>query len=219
MAERSLAKRAWYVGLRAACRTMGLAAWGLRVWGREHIPVAGAALVLGNHQSHFDSVLLGLGCDRRMNYVARQNLFRFAPFRWLIQSLDAIPIDREGTGLAGLKETLRRLKRGEIVLLFPEGTRTPDGRMHSFKPGFCGVARRGGAAIVPAAVAGAFEAWPRSARLPRRDVIYVAYGPAMSPAEIATFDDDALVAEVERRVRRLHDWLCRQRARVRESTV
>lgn len=219
MAERSWVKRAWYNGLRTVCRLLGVAVFAMRVGGRQHLPASGAALVLGNHQSNFDPVLYGLGSNRRMNYVARQGLFGFAPLRWLIESLDAIPIDREGTGLAGLKETLRRLKRGEIVLLFPEGTRTPDGRVHSFKPGFCALARRSGAAIVPAAVAGAFEAWPRTSLLPRRQVIHVTYGPSLGAAEIAALDDERLVAEVERRVRALYAGLGRQRARTGTTTV
>ena len=79
-------------------------------------------LVVSNHQSHLDPILVGLACDRRLNYVARDTLFGFAPFRWLIYSLDAIPIDREGIGLGGLKESIRRLRAGEMLLVFPEGT-------------------------------------------------------------------------------------------------
>ena len=81
-----------------------------------------------------------------MNYLARESLFKFAPFRWLIRSLDAIPLDRDGIGIAGLKESLRRLKRGEMVLIFPEGRRTSDGKIASFRPGFtvAGLAFGGG---------------------------------------------------------------------------
>ena len=93
--------------------------------------------MLSNHQSHLDPVLVGLASDQRLNYLARDTLFGFAPFRWLINSLDAIPIDREGLGLGGLKETLKRLKRGESVLMFPEGTRTRDGEVGRLRPGFC----------------------------------------------------------------------------------
>ena len=66
----------------------------------------GGVLVVSNHQSHLDPPLIGIGCPRRMNYLARDTLFRFAPFAWLIRSVDAIPIDREGIGLGGIKEAL-----------------------------------------------------------------------------------------------------------------
>ena len=99
--------------------------------GRETLPEEGALLVCCNHQSHFDPVVVGLARDRRLNFLARDKLFALAPFRWLIQSLDAIPIDREGVGLAGIKETLKRLKRGEMVVVFPEGTRTDDGSVEA----------------------------------------------------------------------------------------
>ena len=71
----------------------------------------------------------------------RDTLFGFPPFRWLINSLDAIPIDREGIGLGGIKESLRRLKAGEMLVIFPEGTRTKDGNVGELKPGFLALAQ------------------------------------------------------------------------------
>jgi len=85
-------------------------------------------LVVSNHQSHFDPPLVGIGCWRQMNFVARESLMTFRPFGWLIRSIGAIPIDRDGIGLSGIKESLKLLKRGEMVLIFPEGTRTPPGQ-------------------------------------------------------------------------------------------
>ena len=185
----------------------------IRCEGRQHVPADGGALVLSNHQSHLDPVLIGLACDRRLNYLARDTLFGFAPFRWLIKSLDAIPIDREGMGLGGLKETLKRLKADEMVLIFPEGTRTVDGEVASLKPGFCALAKRAKVPLVPAAIEGAWHAWPRSKPLPRRSDIHVQFGPAILPDEIAHYDDRELVAEVERRIRQCHALARRSRLR------
>ena len=135
--RRSLPNRLWQAFLKFLARLTAVTVFHVHCRGQSHVPATGGALVLSNHQSNLDPVVIGLVCERRLNYVARQTLFRFPPFRWLINSLDAIPIDREGSGLGGLKETLKRLKRGEMVLLFPEGTRTPDGEVHPLKPGFC----------------------------------------------------------------------------------
>lgn len=205
MNQRPLAMRLWYDALRVFCRLVGLVLFRIRTVGREHIPTQGGALVLSNHQSHLDPVLVGLSFDRRLNYLARETLFTFAPFRWLIRSLDAIPIDREGLGLAGLKETLRRVRGQELVLIFPEGTRSPDGLVAPFKPGFASVARRTGVPLVPVGIAGAYEVWPRRARLPRIGVICVVIGNPLSPEQVAGLDDRQLVEEVERRVRACFD--------------
>ena len=147
MAQRSLPQRLWYDALRVICRLTGILVFRIRCRGREFVPRDGGGLVLSNHQSHLDPVLVGLATDRRLNYLARDTLFKFAPFRWLINSLDAIPLDREGLGLGGLKETLKRLKRGELVLIFPEGTRTRDGEVGTLKPGFCAGPSRRRAAV------------------------------------------------------------------------
>lgn len=204
MAERSLAKRAWYQFLHVFSRVFGAAVFKVRCSGREHEPHSGGVLVLANHQSHFDPVLVGLACRRRLNYLARDTLFGFAPLRWLIQSLDAIPIDREGIGLGGLKETLKRLRREEMVLVFPEGTRTADGEVAPLKPGFCALARRAGVPLLPVGIDGAFQAWPRGSTLPRGGVIHIWLGRPLLPAEFAQLTDEQLVAAVADRLRQCH---------------
>jgi 1-acyl-sn-glycerol-3-phosphate acyltransferase len=204
MAQRSLSKRLWYDWLQICCRLTAVLVFRIRCRGREHVPATGGALVLSNHQSHLDPVLVGLACDRRLNYLARATLFGFAPFRWLINSLDAIPLDREGLGLGGIKETLKRLKREELVLMFPEGTRTKDGEVGRLKPGFCALARRAAVPLVPVGIEGGFDAWPRSQPLPLPAVIHIQFGDPLLPADIAPLNDDQLLAEVDRRIRACH---------------
>lgn len=139
-----------------------------------------------------------------INSLARQSLFRFPIFAWLIRSYNAIPLDIEGSALGGIKETLRRLKQGEVVLVFPEGARTPDGEVASFMPGFASLAVRSGAAILPVAMEGAFHVWPRTRRFPRLGPIHVHFGEPIPPDEVKRLKDRELVAELERRVRRYH---------------
>jgi 1-acyl-sn-glycerol-3-phosphate acyltransferase len=198
--RRPLSNRAWQAFLKYLARLAAITLFRVRTRGRELVPATGGSLLLSNHQSNLDPLFVGLTCNRRLNYVARATLFRFGPLRWLLRTLDAIPIDREGLGLAGLKETLKRLKRGELVLLFPEGTRTRNGELQPIKPGFCVVARRAGVPIVPVALAGSYEAWPRERRILRITPIYVHYGPPLLPAEFSRLNDAELVAEVERRI-------------------
>lgn len=198
--KRSFLKRIWYDTLRVTSRLAGVCFFRIRVYGRENWPTEGGGLVCPNHQSFLDPLLVGLTCDRRLNFLARGTLFKFLPLRMLISSLDAIPVDREGSGLAGLKETLKRLKRGEMVLIFPEGTRTRDGELQPLKGGFIPMARRGGVPIVPVAIDGAFDAWPRTAKLPRRSVIHIRIAPPISTEMLQTLSDEELLVELERRI-------------------
>jgi 1-acyl-sn-glycerol-3-phosphate acyltransferase len=204
MAERSLAKRLWYEYLRGVLRMAAVAVYHLRFTGRENQPLTGGALVLSNHQSHLDPMLVGMVFDRRMNYLARLTLFTFPPLRWMLESVDSIPIDREGLGLSGLKETLRRVKQEEMVLIFPEGTRSPNGEVAPLKPGFSALAKRVRVPLVPVGLDGAFQAWPRTRNYPKLGTIHVHVGRPITPEEAHALDDRALVELVEERIRECH---------------
>ncbi|MDA1053960.1 MAG: lysophospholipid acyltransferase family protein [Planctomycetota bacterium] len=204
MAKRSFIQRVGYSAICTFARLTAVVVFRMRCKGREKIPASGPLIVCGNHQSVLDPVLIGLAFNRQLNYLGRQSLFRFTPFRLLLLFLNAIALDRDGLGLSGLRESMRRIKRGEGVLLFPEGTRTLDGSVLPLQPGFCALARRGNVTVLPVGFDGAFEAWPRTAKLPSASKIYLCIGEPLAPEEIAKLDDKSLVAEVERRIRDCH---------------
>lgn len=213
MNDRSRLKHYWHVFLQFICRMCVVPYFGFRCFGQQHVPKTGGALLISNHQSLLDPVLLGVNQIRPLNYLARSTLFKSAAFGWLIRSLEAIPIEREGRGMAGLKETLRRLKQQRIVVVFPEGTRTPDGEVQEFKPGFIALARRGGVPLLPAAIDGAQQVWPRHAKGPRPGEIVVVFGEPISVEELHKLGDEELIAEVQRRVGELHRQARRHRDR------
>jgi 1-acyl-sn-glycerol-3-phosphate acyltransferase len=194
----------WYDFLRLIFRLIGVAVFHVRCAGRENVPASGGALVLSNHQSHLDPPLIGLASNRRLNFLARDTLFDFAPLGWFIWSVNGIPIDREGGGLSGLKATLKRLKQGGAVVIFPEGTRSPNGEIAPLKAGFSSLARRASVPLVPVGIAGAYEAWPRWRRFPRSSPVAIVFGPALEPSVAAGLNDIELVAEIERRIRCCH---------------
>ena len=194
-------------------RCAGVWLFGLRVAGRENWPASGGALVCSNHQSHFDPPLVGLTCPRRMHFLARETLFRVPVLTQVLRYFDTIPIDREGVGLSGIKETLRRLKAGELVLIFPEGTRTHDGEVAPLKPGFIALARRSRVPLVPVGIDGAYQAWPRTNKFPGLSRIAVVIGPPIAPDEFADLPDDDLLAELEQRILNCHALARELRAR------
>lgn len=187
--DRSWIARAWYEVVRLTTFVLFTATGGFRAGGRHHIPRSGGALLVSNHQSHLDSFVLGIPIPRPLEFVARSTLFIpiVGPF---IRSLGGFPIQREGMGASGVKETLRRLRNGGIVLLFPEGTRSHDGRLGELKPGIAALAQKARVPVVPAAIAGTFEALPRSRALPVPHPIFIQFGPPILPADIAGLPAD-----------------------------
>lgn len=204
MSHKPFWKRIGYSFLRYLSRLVTVVLFRAQCFGREQFPDTGPALICSNHQSFADPVLVGMWSNQQLSYLAKKSLFKFAPLRWLISYLDAIPIDRDGFGISGIKETLKRLKRGETVVIFPEGTRSDDGDMQPLKPGFVALARRSKSLLLPVAIDGAHRAWPRSAKLPRPAKVVVCCGEPLRPEEIATMNDEELVAELERRMRQCH---------------
>ncbi len=209
---RPRARRRWYRFVRAVCFLAAKIFFRYQSLGSNRVPESGPLLLLSNHQSNLDPVLVGIGTRRPVNSLARQTLFDTPGLAWMIRSLDAIPIDRDGLGLAGLKETLRRLRRDEAVLLFPEGRRSDDGQLAALKPGVCALARRGRATLVPVGIDGAFEAWPRRRRLPRPGRIWVCYGEPIDPETVSKCSDTELLDLLSERIRE-----CQAAARARRK--
>jgi 1-acyl-sn-glycerol-3-phosphate acyltransferase len=195
----------WYelnYWLAAAGMVLG---FGLRREGHQNMPRTGPALVLANHQSFLDPVIVGLAARRHLHYLARRTLFRHWGLSWLMRSLNAVPIDQEGFARQGLKTILEELEAGHAVLVFPEGQRTFDGQMQAFRPGIHLLIKRVSMAVVPVGIAGAYEAWPRSRTYPapapvflppRPGTLAVAVGPPLDSRSLADEPREVVLAKL-----------------------
>jgi 1-acyl-sn-glycerol-3-phosphate acyltransferase len=193
-------KAAWYWLTSTAIWITAKVLYRLRYEGADKVPMEGPLVLLGNHTSHFDPPLVGGSLRRQLSYLARDTLF-VGPLGWLIRSYDAVPVDRDGSGIAGIKATLKRLKQGGAMLLFPEGTRSDDGEMKAFKPGFVSLVRRAQATIQPIGFDGPFQIWPKGAKRPRLfGKVAIHYGEPIPYAEVAGLSDDELVELAHERV-------------------
>lgn len=154
------------------------------VAGREHVPAHGPAILASNHASFMDPPLVGAATPRAINYLARESLFRWPVGGWILRRVNAVPVDREGGGAAGLRAIFDRLLRGGAIILFPEGTRSPDGLLQKAKSGIGLTVIRSGAPVVPVRVFGTFEAFSRHHRLPRPRPVAVIFGPPLAFAAL-----------------------------------
>ncbi len=198
--RRSLAVATFQWFVRWMFRIQLTVAYRIRVHGLENFPESGSTLICSNHQSFLDPVVIGVASPQPLNYLARQTLFEIAPLRMFLTLNDAIPIDRESIGLAGVKESLKRLKRGEMLVMFPEGTRSDDGELLPFKPGFELLARRTKSRILPIALDGCYQAFPRDAKLPKLGEIRVVFGKPIEFDEYKDWSPEDLQAFLEARV-------------------
>jgi 1-acyl-sn-glycerol-3-phosphate acyltransferase len=199
VSDRSRLALIWYRVVQVTVTTLLVATGGLRVSGRKNIPRSGPALLVSNHLSHLDVFILGIPLHRPLNYVARSTLF-FPPLGAFIRSVGGFPIQREGMGAQGLKETLRRLRAGGIVMLFPEGTRSRDGELGELKAGIAVLAARARVPVVPTALAGTFEAWPRTRPFPRPHPVRIHYGEPITVEDMAGLNSDVITALIRTRI-------------------
>jgi 1-acyl-sn-glycerol-3-phosphate acyltransferase len=168
--------RWWWLLCLLLIRVGGAALWKLRVFGTENIPREGGVLLASNHQSVLDPPLVAGCLSREMHFMARRSLFRNPVFRALIVRCNAFAIERDTADVKGVKEAIARLEAGNILLVFPEGTRTRNGAIGPMKSGVGTLAQRAAVPIVPVLIEGAFEAWPKGALLPRLGRIRVTFG-------------------------------------------
>ncbi|MEM9372515.1 MAG: lysophospholipid acyltransferase family protein [Planctomycetota bacterium] len=146
--------------------TLGLTIlFGFRRRGSRRLPARGPVLVVANHQSYLDPPLIGCAMpQRQFDFLARAGLFDVGWLRPLITALHSVPIKESGSDPASIKEILRRLEEGRVVLVFPEGSRTLDGDMGAFKRGVALLLKRARCPVLPVGIAGAYDAWPRGSK-------------------------------------------------------
>lgn len=147
-----------------------------RVLHPERVPLDGSVLLASNHASFLDPPLVGSGLKRQCTFLARDTLFRFRFTRWLLTHWQAVPIDRDGGGVAGMKRILEALSLGRAVILFPEGTRTRDGQLQHARSGIGMLVLKSQAPVVPVRVWGTFEAYGRQVKFPKPKRVTVKYG-------------------------------------------
>jgi len=184
----------------------------------DRVPRSGPVLLLSNHQSYLDPPVLGSRLPRRINFVARAGLFRVPGLAWLITALGATPVRDDAPDTRAMRTVLALLQNGCAVALFPEGTRSPDGRVHPFKRGLVSIVRRARCPVVLVAVEGCYDAWPRSRSLPRLrgPRVMSMVDPPLDPEELLADGPDAALERLRRRVDEMRLEL---RRRIRESTA
>ena len=153
----------------------------LHLRGIEHIPLSGPLIIVPNHQTFADPPLVTIPVRRPIHYMAWNRLFAVPGLGALIRRLRAFPVEIDLSDGRAVREAARLLKGGEALLIFPEGGRTPDGRLQPFKVGAFRLAVAHDSPILPVTIAGAWDAWPPGRRLPRPGRVTITYHPVQRP--------------------------------------
>jgi len=165
-----------------------------RIRGAEQLPPGGALLLI-NHQSFIDPLVVAVSFHRPVSYLARHNLFAVPLIGTILRNTYVMPIRRNSAATESIRMAINRLQQGYYVGIFPEGTRSTDGRLHEMKPGFLAIVRRANVPVVPIGVAGAGNALPRGAVMIRPRVVRVVVGTPYSADDVREFLDQGRAAE------------------------
>ncbi|NDG70643.1 MAG: 1-acyl-sn-glycerol-3-phosphate acyltransferase [Proteobacteria bacterium] len=136
----------------------------MRVIHPERMVESGPLLIAVNHSSFFDPPLAGICSRRGVYYLARKTLLKWPFFGPLFPAMNVIPVERDGNDMSALREVIKKVKEGNAVLLFPEGTRSLDGDLQPARAGIGLVIAKTGAPVLPMRIFGAYEAFPKNAR-------------------------------------------------------
>ena len=147
-----------------------------KVYNPERLPKEGGVILASNHASILDPPMISTGVTRMVINFGRKSLFTLPVVGAVLRSWKAVPVDRDGGGGAGLKAILDRLLDGGVILVFPEGTRTTDGKLRPAKSGIGLTVIKSNAPVVPVRVFGTFEAYGRQMKFPRPHHVAVKYG-------------------------------------------
>jgi len=166
--------------------------------GMRHIPERGRIILASNHASNLDPLFVGVAAPRRINYLAKKELFSNRLFGFILRKIcSALPVDRDQMDRTTLREIFRLLEHEEMMLVFPEGTRTHDGRLGEAKLGVGLIAHHAKATVIPAYVRGSYEILPRHAKRIHLNRCVVSFGP---PVELDALYRQGKSKEVYKRI-------------------
>jgi 1-acyl-sn-glycerol-3-phosphate acyltransferase len=160
----------------------------MRVVGVENVPQDGGVIIAANHMSYLDIPLLGCALRRRADFVGKSELFRNPIVGFLFRKLGGFPIKRGSVDRSALVEAERRLKAGRLVVFYPEGRRSEDGRLQRPKPGIGMVAVRAKAPIIPALIEGTGQILPKRSWRLRFHPVVIRFGPPLDPSQFEDID-------------------------------
>ena len=155
------------------CILAGKVAFNHKVYGRENLIEEGPAILASNHQSYLDPPMIGICCRRGIYYLARDTLFKIKVAGWIISKLNTVPVDRQRGDVSAMKAIIRLLQQGRRVIIFPEGTRSVDGKLQPARAGLGMVIARTLAPVVPIRIFGSHEALPKTGGLKFRPITVV----------------------------------------------
>lgn len=169
----------WYRFARGVCRLVLRLHGSIEVIGEENIPRSGPAIVTPNHLSFLDPPAIGAAMHREGRFLARHTLWRNRLFGRIITATGAMPINRDKPDRASVRAVLAALDAGYPVVIFPEGTRSRDGRLLRGEHGIAMFVQKSGAPVIPAAIMGTGTILPPDARGTHRADVRVIFGPAL----------------------------------------
>ncbi len=184
---------AWYFFILALARGVFRLMGGLRPQQESLVPRSGPVLVAPTHFSHFDPPAVACATNRKLAFMAKEELFKVPVLGALIRSLGAFPVKRGDGDTEAFRRTIRLLEAGEAVLLFPEGTRGDAEHLGAINRGVTLLARRTGAQVVPVAIVGTHRMFPKGAKKPKRGRIVVRFGEPFKATELPkgrAFEDE-----------------------------
>lgn len=190
----------WYYFSRGICRVFFRLMGGIDSIGQENIPETGGVILCPNHISYVDPPAVGSGMRRQVHFMAKEELFKIPVIGGIIARAGSFPVRRGFADRKALKRAMDLLNEGRVVCLFPEGTRSLDGKLKDPELGVALIALKTGAPVVPVALIGTSEVLPADARRPHRHRCTIVYGSPIRFDNLAGSADRGAMEEIGRRI-------------------